>query len=207
MSGFLPVSILPSYSSGVPTDRLAFRLFRPFPIQIRSGQIAHLHHFAGDIMDSSFFMNHIRLLATASLATGIFWTSTLFAQSAVEHWLGTATVHQQEVPVFLDLSHPDQDGKISGSFINGGHAAQSSSGQLTGNHLVLNFDYFARKLEGDFHQQIFTGTYSGTRGRVIPIKLHLGRGFPQSDNADQSNARQILGDWEIAVHSPKGESA
>jgi thiol-disulfide isomerase/thioredoxin len=122
-------------------------------------------------------------------------------------WSGVATVHGQQVPVQLELSK-SEDGNIGGSWINGGEATSSSSGTLVGNHLVLNFNYFARKLEGDFTSTGFSGTYGGARGTPSPLELHpASQDEPAASPHVTPPASDLNGDWEIAVKSPKGESA
>jgi thiol-disulfide isomerase/thioredoxin len=122
-------------------------------------------------------------------------------------WSGFATAHGQQVPVQLELSKP-VDGKIGGSWVNGEEKNSSSSGQLTGNHLVLNFDYFARKLEGDFTSTGFTGTYGGGRGAPSALELHPAiNDSPGASHVADHPASELGGDWEVAVKSPKGESA
>jgi thiol-disulfide isomerase/thioredoxin len=123
-------------------------------------------------------------------------------------WSGFATVHGQPVPVQLDLSPESGDGAISGSWVNGEEKTSSSSGQLIGNHLVLNFDYFARKLEGDFTANGFTGTFGGGRGTPSALELHPAIKDAVGARAiANSTANELSGDWEVAVKSPKGESA
>jgi thiol-disulfide isomerase/thioredoxin len=126
------------------------------------------------------------------------------AQTAATHWVGTALVHGQQVPVSLDLSPAAKDGKISGSLVNAGESSVSSSGDLSGTHLVLHFDYFARKLEGTLSPQSFTGTFGSATGTAVPITLHP---VAKQDAAAAPMGPDIDGDWEIAVQSPKGESA
>jgi peroxiredoxin len=131
----------------------------------------------------------------------------LLAQSP-EQWFGVATVHDHQVPVHLSLSSSTKEGPVKGSFINGQQLSSSSSGELAGHHLTLEFDYYARKLEGDFNEGTFKGTYGGGRGEPSPIELHSDHSHatvPASGAVAQ--AKSIRGDWEIAVKSPKGESA
>jgi thiol-disulfide isomerase/thioredoxin len=123
-------------------------------------------------------------------------------------WSGVATVHGQQVPVQLDLSAKSEDGKINGDWVNGKEIVSSSGGQLTGSHLVLNFDYFARKLEGDFTSDGFKGTFGGARGAPSPIELHPeAKGGPATTASANPAPIDLSGDWEVAVKSPKGESA
>jgi thiol-disulfide isomerase/thioredoxin len=144
------------------------------------------------------------VFAVASLA---LLPRALSAQAA-EQWSGSTTVHGQSIPVHLSLSSSTKEGAVKGSFVNALQQSPASSGELKGSHLILNFDYFARKLEGDFHDGTFTGTYGGEHGEPAAIELHPDRDAakPVSHEEEQKN-KLIRGDWEIAVKSPKGESA
>jgi thiol-disulfide isomerase/thioredoxin len=145
-------------------------------------------------------------LATLAVAVGSFvLTSAVRAQEVAQHWVGFATVHDQQVPVRLDLSVVTKNGKAQGSFVNAAELSTSTSGELTGSHLILHFDYFARKLEGELQPQSFKGTYGGAKGTPVPIELH-----PEASGelaASLGPITDVPGDWEIAVKSPKGESA
>ena len=149
-------------------------------------------------------MKRLALASVVILSSYALSPAFLRADTIAKHWSGTATVHGQPVPVRLDLSPVSGEGKITGSFLNGGETAVSSSGELSGTHLVLQFDYFARKLEGELTADKFTGTYSGGRGGTpVTIELHPEAAGKAAAKAGPS----IKGDWEVAVHSPKGESA
>jgi len=132
-------------------------------------------------------------------------TSGARAQQLAQHWVGIATVHDQQVPVHLDLAVLDQQGDAQGSFTNAGELSTSSTGQLTGSHLILHFDYFARKLEGELTPQSFQGTFGGAKLPPVPVELHPEQPVEGAEPAEASE--EIQGDWEIAVNSPKGESA
>ncbi len=131
-------------------------------------------------------------------------TSASFAQTGATHWSGTALVHGQQIPMSLDLSPAARDGNISGALLNAGESSVSSSGELSGTHLVLRFDYFARKLEGTLTAQSFTGSFGTATGTPIPVELHP---VAKQAAAPSPGGPAIEGDWEIAVNSPKGESA
>lgn len=144
-----------------------------------------------------------RLILVCILIVGGYVSSvSMLAETVAGHWTGTATVHGQQVPVRLDLSAASAEGNIGGSFLNGNETSVASSGQLTGTHLVLQFDYFARKLEGELSADKFTGTYGGASGTPAAIELHRAAAQPAAKAGPP-----IQGDWEIAVQSPKGESA
>jgi thiol-disulfide isomerase/thioredoxin len=153
-------------------------------------------------------MNRTILAALTITLTTALLPGTLPAQENIKHWSGTATVHGQQVPVRLDLSSPAKDGSITGTFVNGGETSVSSSGSLNGTHLQLNFNYFARKLDGDLADRALTGTFSGATGTLASLELHPDRApGPTIKPASETITRGISGDWEIAVKSPKGESA
>jgi thiol-disulfide isomerase/thioredoxin len=149
------------------------------------------------------------MVAVAGLSmTAMLAAQAKGASAPVEHWSGVALVHGQEVPVQLDLARDGRDGKVYGTFLNGTERSQSSDGDLTGDHLLLNFNYFARKLDGTVHGSAFEGTFSGATGTPAAVQLHReeheGGGLR---SGAQAGATEIRGDWEIAVKSPKGESA
>jgi len=153
-------------------------------------------------------MNRTILAGLTIALAGALLPGSLSAQEKVQHWSGTATVHDQQVPVRLDLSSPAKDGSITGSFINGDETSVSSSGDLSGTHLLLNFNYFARKFDGTLADQTLTGTFSGATGTPATLELHPDRTpKPTIKPVSAPIAHNINGDWEIAVKSPKGESA
>lgn len=156
-------------------------------------------------------------VAVCMLSTGVSAAQQEPAKAQQEpanarHWSGTAEVHGQQLPVALNLSAPGRGGSISGALVNGKEISASSSGSEVNGHLLLNFDYFARKLEGDLHGGEFTGTFGGRTGTPAKVVLHPDRDgkpatrFVAAAKAGTS-AGTINGDWEIAVKSPKGESA
>jgi hypothetical protein len=127
---------------------------------------------------------------------------SLRAAEITKPWSGTATVNGRLVPVRLELSAASGQGKITGSFFNGNEASVSTRGELNGTHLLLQLDYFARKLEGELTADKFTGTYGGNNGSPTTIELH-----PGAEDKATRTGPPIKGEWEVAVHSPKGESA
>jgi thiol-disulfide isomerase/thioredoxin len=151
-------------------------------------------------MKSSSKISRMALAVVA--VAGIGLSARLVAQETA-HWTGAATVHGQQVPVSLELGAA-KDGHVTGSFLNGGEVSTSSSGELQDGHLVLKFDYFARKLEGTVTGDAFSGTFGGATGTPVPVELHRELEVPVESAAAKP---KIDGDWEIAVKSPKGESA
>lgn len=128
---------------------------------------------------------------------------------AVRHWIGTASYRGQTIPVQLNLGKPGPGGSVSAFLQNGSEESPSSNGLEKDGHLTLQFDYFARKLEGTLTSATFEGQYTGARMKApIPIVLHADPdGKPATRFVAASTVPTINGDWEIAVHSSKGESA
>ncbi len=133
--------------------------------------------------------------------------------SGVVHWRGTATASGQSIPVALDLSAPGKDGVVQGAFVNGQEHSPSSAGSEVKGHLVLTFSDYARKLEGEITSTGFHGALSGSRMKApVAVELQPDRDgkVPTRFVAASTTGAQgatINGDWEIAVKSPKGESA
>lgn len=152
----------------------------------------------------------LRTVALTLLSAGLLTAQKDPAKA--RHWSGIAEVHGQQLPVELNLSAPGRGGALQGSFVNGKEISASSSGSEANGHIVLNFDYFARKLEGDLHGSEFSGTFGGRTGTPAKVTLHPDRdGKPATRFVAATRvgtqAGTINGDWEIAVQSPKGESA
>ena len=160
-------------------------------------------------------MNILRTAAAFSLFAAL--PHLAVAQKVARHWIGTANVGGQEVPVQLDLTSPNKAGQVTGTFLNGAERRSSSNGTLSNGHLVLRFNSFARTLDGTLSGSTLTATYNGARMKQpIALQLHADRdGKPASTfvpaaKADGgSKGATINGDWEISLpeKSKKGESA
>lgn len=158
-------------------------------------------------------MSFLRTAAALVISAGLIAA----AQQPARHWTGTAAVVNNgsnkgaSVPVQLDLSAASKNGSIVGAFVNGPERSTSSSGTLTGSHLVLHFQSFSRTLEGDIQGDTLRATFSGARIKPWPLVLHVDRdGKPKTTFAAAkpgAGGPTINGDWEIAGKSSKGESA
>ncbi|WP_213806594.1 TlpA disulfide reductase family protein [Granulicella sp. dw_53] len=139
---------------------------------------------------ASFFLLSVPFLAHA--------TSPTIAGT----WRGTATVHGQQVP--LTLSIAGSGNNLKAALINGPEQSQASSVTLEGNHLVVAFNYFARK----FDATLIDGTLSGTFGTVAANYPVTAKQAAKPVAAKPApNAPDIHGEWEIATKSSKGEAA
>jgi peroxiredoxin len=135
-------------------------------------------------------------------ASFLLLVTSAIAQSPITGtWQGSATVHDQQVPVLLEIT--DNGKTLQAALRDGPESSPASSAVLTGNHLLLTFNYYARTLDATLADGRLTGTF-GTVSTRYPVSFSK-RGIvaPYVGKAPQD----IRGDWEIAVKSAKGESA
>src|SRR5271157_3269970 len=130
----------------------------------------------------------------------LMFAATAAAQSLSGLWSASVTVNGLEIPFRFELS--DNAKTVQGSFFNGEDKVTSNGGSFRGGKLVLNFDYYASRLEAEWKDGALEGTY-GREGRAYPFRAK--RFTPPL--LDESNAPSIAGLWEVGVKGPKGESA
>ena len=138
------------------------------------------------------------------LASIFLLSAAAFAQSQpsiVGHWQGVATSRDQSVPVYLDITGTPSD--LKAALINGSSSTPASSATFADGHLVLTFNYFARTLDATLTDGTLTGTFGGARGGSTTLTLHPATPV----KAAKLEHADVLGDWEIATKSPKGEAA
>src|SRR5258707_3234288 len=116
-------------------------------------------------------------------------------------WVGSATVHGQQVPVRLSITGRGND--LHAALLNGPEKSPASSAVFTGNHLVVTFNYYAKTLDATLADGRLTGSF-GTAATRYSVTLNS-RDTGASNG--ESHGQDINGDWEIAVKSAKGESA
>jgi thiol-disulfide isomerase/thioredoxin len=164
------------------------------------------------------FVSYLVLSASALATT--FAPASLFPQvipSAMIDgiWQGFATVNGGvQVPVTIRISGTRAN--LQAAFLNGPveqpDTTPASSVAFDGSHLVVSFDYFARKFDAKLSRRTLTGTYgpavtSSLSKAGTPIPIILTRVARATDPAADLNAPNIGGSWEIATQSSKGESA
>ena len=121
------------------------------------------------------------------------------------NWTGTATVKGQQVPITLSID--DQSGHLSAALVNGPERSPASSTVLTGDHLVVTFNYYARTLDATLHRGSLTGTFGLAAPTAASSRLPITLTHSLSVHAFNSAPKSLEGDWEVAVKSAKGESA
>jgi peroxiredoxin len=124
----------------------------------------------------------------------------ILAQSLTGTWSSTLSINGVSIPFLTGISTDGETAK--GWFYNGDDKVNSTSGSFRDGRLTLNFDQYASKLEATYRDGTLTGAY-GRQGRTPnPFTAQLYRA-----SAVSGPVPNISGNWEIPVHSPKGESA
>ena len=124
------------------------------------------------------------------------------AQSIAGMWQATVTVNGIEIPFKIEL-RGDGAG-ASGTLFNAEQKFSSSSGRFENGALLLNWDYYASKLEAILKDGRLDGSYTRI-GRSDVYPFHAVRFTPAP--VFTGSVPSIDGAWEIAVASPKHEAA
>lgn len=151
---------------------------------------------------------HVLCLAFLALTPAL----AIAAQTSIDGtYTGTTTYRGQQIPLNLQITGPATH--LNAALINGpaAHATGldrsiASETTLDGSHLVIAFNYFNATLDlltsPDGHLTGSFGPPPASTPTRIPVDLH--RATPV---APAPGAPTITGSWEVAVHSPKGETA
>jgi thiol-disulfide isomerase/thioredoxin len=126
-------------------------------------------------------------------------------------WDATVVANDVTVPFRFELVFPDKSrrqgdrNQVEGAFFNGDLRVRSTGGQHDGSELTLQFDHYASQLRARWDRGALIGTYGRNGQPPYPFRAtpHLASASPGSQGPPPS----IAGQWEIAVNSPKGESA
>jgi thiol-disulfide isomerase/thioredoxin len=115
-------------------------------------------------------------------------------------WDASVTLGNVEVPFRLELSV--QRGKVGGAFFNGDERVRSTEGSFAGDALSLSFAHYASTLRATWSDGRLSGSYERP-GSTLAFRAspHV------APTASAAKGPDISGQWNIAVKSPKGESA
>ena len=122
------------------------------------------------------------------------------AQSLSGLWDASIMVDGLDVPFRMGFSGAGAN--VKGCFFNGEEKLFSTGGKFENGALVLNFDYYAAKLEASLKDDALEGTYVRAKR---PYPFHARRFQPSP--LTEADVPAIAGLWEVQVKSPKGESA
>jgi len=116
-------------------------------------------------------------------------------------WDAGIVVNGVLVPFHFELTVTGND--ASGAFFNGDEPVRSTGGSYGAGSLSLRFAHYASSLQAKWSDGNLTGAY-GRAGQVayaFQAKPHV------ATPPTNSKVPAIAGEWEIAVKSPKGETA
>jgi thiol-disulfide isomerase/thioredoxin len=131
-----------------------------------------------------------------------FVAQIAFGQSLTGRWDAVIKNNGTEIPFRFEIQ--EQSSGVTGSFFNGDEAFASTSGRFDETSLVLNWDYYAAKLEAKYQDGVLQGTYvRSSRQRGGPVSFVARRHVPKGAAAVGPS---ISGTWEIPAKSSKGES-
>jgi len=117
-------------------------------------------------------------------------------------WDAGIVVNGLLIPFHLELTVTGD--KASGAFFNGDERVRSTTGSYDGTgSLALQFAHYASSLQAKWSAGSLTGAYArpGQPAYAFQATPH------SSTRPPSSKIPSIAGQWEIAVESPKGESA
>jgi hypothetical protein len=116
-------------------------------------------------------------------------------------WDATVVVNDVEIPFRFEVKNTN--GTVSGVFFNGDERVSPTSGSFENGALRLDFAYYATRLDAQWGGKTPTGTYGRTGRPPYPFKAKAYTLL----SATAENVPSIAGQWELGVHSPKGELA
>lgn len=120
----------------------------------------------------------------------LLFSVLLPAQSVTGLWVGSAQRGARSTPVTLRITQSGSH--VEATFLNGPRHSPAYSGSLTGTTLKLQFPDYANAVTATVENGVLVGSFGGY---AKPELLRL-RQVPD-----------IAGNWSIAVHGPKGETA
>jgi len=116
-------------------------------------------------------------------------------------WDAGIVVNGIVIPFHFELTVAGDD--ASGAFFNGDERVRSTTGSYRERSLALRFAHYASSLQAKWSEGSLTGAYgrTGQPAYAFQARPHL----TAPSRSDQIPS--IAGEWEIAVKSPKGETA
>ena len=116
-------------------------------------------------------------------------------------WDAGIVVNGVLVPFHLELTVAGDS--ASGAFINGDDRVRSTAGSYAAGSLALKFAHYASSLQAKWSDGSLTGAYGRTGQPAYAFQARPHAAAPPPSGKVPS----IAGQWEIAIQSPKGESA
>jgi thiol-disulfide isomerase/thioredoxin len=136
-----------------------------------------------------------------SLLPVLLTLGSAFAGDIRGLWDATVTVNNLDIPFRIEFR---QDGKaLRAAFFNGEERVESTSGQFADGQLDFSWAHYATRLEA----RVENGELVGRYGRVKSPYAFRAHRYQPVVTREGTQIPSVAGWWEIAVKSPKGESA
>lgn len=116
-------------------------------------------------------------------------------------WDAGIVVNGVLIPFHLELTVSGN--QASGAFFNGDERVPSTAGSYQQGSLALRFAYYASSLQARWSDGQLTGAYGRSGSPAYAFQAHPHTVSPPSN----AKVPSIAGNWEMAVKSPKGETA
>lgn len=115
-------------------------------------------------------------------------------------WDARVSVNGVDIPFRFELFV--HGARADGAFFNGDERVASTGGEFAGGVLSLEFGHYASRLTATWADDRLEGSYERPNAKyAFSARPHVPELVPTA------RAPAIDGDWDIAVNSPKGESA
>ena len=143
------------------------------------------------------------LLGLALATLFVLRVSSASADSAPPSGLWDASVVANGVSVPFRFELSTKGETATGAFFNGDERVRATGGSFDGTTLLLHFAHYASELQAKWANGTLSGSYgrSGKPPYVFQATPHVARA------SSPGKVPSIAGQWEIAVASPKGETA
>jgi thiol-disulfide isomerase/thioredoxin len=128
---------------------------------------------------------------------------TAGAESIAGVWDATIQINGVDTPFKFEITGAGSN--VTGSFFNGYDKFSSTKGRFENGTLVLNWDYYASKLEATLKDGVLEGQYAGTRRMKGPFPIRAKKA--DTTPLVSADAPEINGVWEIPTNSGKGEKS
>lgn len=142
----------------------------------------------------------ILLLALSPLATA----QSSDGPTMAGLWDATLEINNVSTPFRLELTGTND--RLTGTLFNGEERYPSTSGSFQDGKLLLEWDYYASRIEATLTGGRLTGQYAGTRRMTGPFGFAAVRAAPAHE-VSASDVPDIGGVWWMPTDSSKGEKS
>ena len=140
-----------------------------------------------------------------TLVAALSLVPAIFGQGLSGRWDGTVTLSGSSLTVPFQMEIATQGSTARATFFNGDEKYPATAGKFENGKLHLEFNYYTAVLEADYKDGKLTGTY--VRPERGAQRIYNFEAKPHAAEKVIAGAPDINGAWELAVKSPKHETA